>query len=211
MPDGTECTRHELLFPNIETAWEMLSHYPFRTIMYMFVDRSRLLESFWKRLIVEGYIEDDSQVAGCIGGPYICKYRRKSKLLNDFSKNKETAHYSDDNKYIYYVREMSEERNGKQKPLLLYRIPEHSSTGKIYYSFPSLCWISAIVLKGNCFIIDSDSLSCLEESESPGYECVENESTFWGENHSENAQTWYELRNDTDEELLVLIQPISED
>ena len=69
------------------------------------------MNSFWKRLIAEDYIEDDSQVAGCFGGPYICKYRRKSKLLKKKKKNEETAHYSDDNKYTYYIKEMYEDWN----------------------------------------------------------------------------------------------------
>lgn len=213
LPDGTECTRLELLFPNIETVWGMLSHYPFRTILYLIVDKSRLLDSFWKRLIVEDYIEDDSQVAGCFGGPYTCKYRKKSKLLNDFSIIGETSKYSGDNEYTYYVREMYEERNGKQKPLMLYRIPEHSSTGKIYCSsFPSLRWISIIVLKGKCLVIDSDILSCLEEEgESPEYECRENESTFFRGYSSDKENDWFELLNETNKELLVLIEPIVED
>ena len=211
LPDGTECTRNELLFPQIESVWGMLSHYPFRTIMYLIVDRLRLLESFWKRLIVEGYIEDDSQVAGCIGGPYICKYRRKSKLLDDFSKIGDTAHYSDDNIFTYYVREMNEERNGKRKPLLLYRIPEHSSTGKIYSSsFPSLYWISIIVLKGKCIGMDNSMSSCYDD-ESPSFEFKENESTFFRGNSSDKEKDWFELRNETNKELLVLVEPIVED
>ena len=211
LPDGTDCTRNELLFPQIESVWGMLSHYPFRTIMYLIVDRSRLLESFWKRLIVEGYIEDDSQVAGCIGGPYICKYRRKSKLLDDFSKIRETAHYSDDNKFTYYVREMNEERDGKRKPLFLYRIPEHSSTGKIYYSsFPSLYWISIIVLKGKCIGTDNNMSLC-HDDESPNFEFKENESTFFRGYSSDKEKDWFELRNETNKELLVLVEPIVED
>ena len=84
LPVGAECTRDELLFHKIETVWGMLSQYPFRSLMYIFVDRSRLFESFRERLIIEDYIEDDSQVADCLGGPYINIYRRKSKLLTDF-------------------------------------------------------------------------------------------------------------------------------
>lgn len=211
LPNGTECTRHELLFPQIESVRGMLLHYPFRTIMYLIVDKSRLLNSFWKRLIAEDYIEDDSQVAGCFGGPYICKYRRKSKLLNNFFKNEETAHYSDDNKYTYYIKEMYEDGNGKQKPLMLYRIPEHSSTGKIYYSsFPSLYWISIIVLKGKCIGMDNSMSSCYDD-ESPGFEFKENESTFFRGYSSDKEKDWFELRNETNKELLVLAEPIVED
>ena len=208
LPDGTECTRQELLFPQIERVRGILLHYPFRTIMYLIVDKSRLLNSFWKKLIVEDYIEDDSQVAGCLGGPYICKYRRKSKLLDDCSKIGETAHYSDDNIFTYYVREMNEERNGKRKPLLLYRIPEHSSTGKIHYSsFPSLCWISTIVLKGKCIVMDNSMSSCYDD-ESPCFEFKENESSFFRGYSSDKENDWFELRNETNKELLVLVEPI---
>ena len=41
LPDGTECTRQELLFPQIERVRGVLLHYPFRTIMYLIVDKSR--------------------------------------------------------------------------------------------------------------------------------------------------------------------------
>ena len=105
---------------------------------------------------------------------------------------------------------MSEERNGKQKTLMLYRIPEQSSTGKIYHSsFTSLYWISIIVLKGKCIGIDSYMLSCNDDEESPGFEYTENESTsFRGYSPDKD---WFELRNATDDELLVIVEPISED
>ena len=68
LPDGTECSRIELLFPKSQKAIELVLNYPFRAFKYMLVNKRRLLQYFWNYLLKEGYIEDGSQTVGTFGG-----------------------------------------------------------------------------------------------------------------------------------------------
>ena len=68
LPDGTECSRIELLFPKSQKAIELVLNYPFRAFKYMLVNKRRLLHYFWNYLLKEGYIEDESQTVGTFGG-----------------------------------------------------------------------------------------------------------------------------------------------
>ena len=58
LPDGTKCTRIELLFPEYDHAKKRLLNYSFRTLGYILANKSRMFDFFEKKLIEEGYIED---------------------------------------------------------------------------------------------------------------------------------------------------------
>ena len=88
LPDGTECSRIELLFPKSQKAIELVLNYPFRAFKYMLVNKRRLLHYFWNYLLKEGYIEDESQTVGTFGGALNFVYRNKEKLMRRFSEKK---------------------------------------------------------------------------------------------------------------------------
>lgn len=169
-----------------------------------------MFDFFEKKLIEEGYIEDGvyDHVIG-YAPPFI--YRKKDALLKKFTEFEEKERISVDGRTIYYVTTIYEDRNGLQQPLLLYRIPGKSSTGKV----PFTClWVFAMALNGKCVTISSIRYRHSEEDDSPEWEYDENEEIIFENDffYSDIAKdSWFEIKNNESKDLLVLVEPITEE
>lgn len=178
------------------------------------IDRIKLIERFEDMAAKEGYIIDKSNYIGAIGGSSEAIFRIRENLLNKFATINETKITSKNVPVVYYFKEFFEQRNGKNKPIQLYRIPYNSTTGRIRIQSQVL-WITAIPLNGNCIarrgVVTGDKERfdfgdddwLLQENE---------ECTF--DNYFKNADTgeysWFELKNEEAHDLLMLVFPIDE-
>ena len=212
MSDGAQSTRSGLLFPKAHNTWSLFVNYPIRFIKYGFIaNHSRLWSRFEEELACNGYLEDNTLFAGLIGCIPSFIYRNKVMLLKKFIEKNEQTFFSNDKKYTYYVKEIWEEREGKQKQLLLYRIPPKSSTGPICFSNP---WVTMISLRGTCLVINGEELYHCEqdgildlEKIQPGFPCEEDDNITINDYCRlfglEDRQSWFELKNETRDEFAI--------
>ena len=192
-----------------------MQRHPFLFLENLFViDKIRLIDRFEGMAAKEGYIIDKSNYIGAIGGPSEPIIRIKENLLNIFAKIHETKISSGNTPSVYYFKEYFEKRNGKNKPIQLYRISNNTTTGRIRIQ-PQILWISAIPLNGNCIArrgVVTDDKERFDFGDDDWLLQENEECTF--ENYFKNADTgeysWFELKNAETQDLLMLVFPIDE-
>ena len=215
LPDGVEMSWSVLFWGEVNSYSAFILRHSFLYLKNMFViDRIRLIDWFEGMAVKEGYIIDKSNYVGAIGGPSEPIFRIRENLLNIFAKIHETKISSENSPNGYYFKEFFEKRNGKNKPIQLYRIPYNSTTGRIRIQ-PQILWISAIPLNGNCIArrgVVTDDKERFDFGDDDWVLKENEEYTF--DNNFKNADTgeysWFELKNAEAQDLLMLVFPIDE-
>jgi hypothetical protein len=215
LPDGVERAWDVFFWGKDFSLSSFIISHPIRFLELLFiVDKYRLIETFEIMAIQEGYIIDVSNFACSIGVTPKPIFRIKENLLNTFSVIHETKMLSNNNTSVYYVKELFEKRNGKEKLLQLYRIPQNSTTGTICIH-TKILWITIIVLKGKCtvrrgVVTDDNDRFQLEDED---WELMENEECTL-ENYFKvvetNEYSCYELLNAETHDLLLLVLPVDD-
>lgn len=215
LPDGVEMSWNVLFWGGVKSISAFILRHPYLFLENLFViDRIRLIDRFEGMAAKEGYIIDKSNYVGAIGGPSEPIFRIRENILNIFAKIHETKITSGNTPNVYYFKEYFEKRNGKNKPIQLYRIPYNATTGRIRIQ-PQILWISAIPLNGNCIARRGVVTNDKERFDFGDDDWVlqENEEyTF--DNDFKNIDTedysWFELKIAEAQDLLMLVFPIDE-
>lgn len=215
LPDGVEMAWDVFFLGEDCSLSSFITNHPIRFLeLFFIVDKYRLIETFEIMAIQEGYIIDVSNYACSIGVTPKPIFRFKENLLNTFSHIQETKILSNKKSCVYYVKEIFEKRNGKEKPLQLYRIPRNSTTGSICIH-TKILWITIIVIKGKCIVrrgvvTDDKDRFQLEDAD---WELMENEECTF-ENYFKfvdtNEYSWFEILNAESQDLLLLVLPVDD-
>ncbi|MBR5687319.1 MAG: hypothetical protein IKX36_05115 [Prevotella sp.] len=211
LPDGVEIEWYILFWGEIDSPKGFILRHPILFLKLLFVTNiHRIIERFLMEVKEDGrFIVDISSRAGLIGIISIPIFRNKENLLKKFSEIHETKMSSGGNTNIYYVKRSYEMRNGKRKPLQLYRIPRNSTTGIIRIHTEILC-ITAVALNGSCIarwgdVQEGKDIIQLEE------ELQENDCYIFDNDYRTEDTcdySWYEIKNPESHDLLMLILPV---